>query len=287
LKGTAYLIQGTLVSLWWVGLAINNDFYEAFQFHEVSALAFNSFFAPDLLVITVLSVLRAYKPIRDLELIILGGFAYGSLYCLNVSVISLSGYLPTSIMLLGLFYNLFLVYQSRIFKESKSQNAILNGAKTVIQILCVWSITLALFPWIIIDAFEISVESTPFTKVLSYVIFILSSFLGLSSAFAIVKFGDGTPLPADQTKRLVIQGAYKYVRNPMAIAGMGQGLAVSLYFNSIHILIYTFIGGLLWHIAVRPIEERNMFKRFGEEYQNYRKNVNLWIPKLAKTVEKN
>jgi len=282
LKGTAYLIQGTLVSLWWLGLVISEGFYKAFQFPEISSVAFNSFFAPDILVITVLSVLRAYKPIRELELMILGGFAYGSFYCLNASILTFGGYLPTSIMVLGLFYNLFLVYQSKVFRESKAKNPIQNGLKTIFQIICVWSITLVLFPWIIIDAFEIQQISSQLIKISSYLIFTLSSILGIWSAYTIVKHGDGTPLPADQTKKLVTNGPYEYVRNPMAIAGMGQGFALSLSFGSIHILVYTIIGGLLWQIVVRPMEEKNMLKRFGEEYQKYHKNVNLWIPKLKK-----
>lgn len=282
MKGTAYLIQGTLVALWWLGLTISADFYNAFQFPNISKVAFNSFLAPDVLIITFLSVLRAYKPSRDLELIILGGFAYGSIYCLNASILSSGGYLPTTIMFLGLFYNLFLVYQSKVFKVSKSRNTLSIGLKTIVQILCVWTITLILFPWILIDAFEIDTISSLSVQIISYVVFVLSSFLGLTSAYAIVKHGDGTPLPADQTKKLVIKGPYRYVRNPMAIAGMGQGLAIALYYSSIHLLIYTLLGGLLWHFVVRPVEEKNMLKRFGEEYQRYRGQVKLWVPKLGR-----
>ncbi|MEL6483946.1 MAG: hypothetical protein AAFP96_03765, partial [Bacteroidota bacterium] len=120
MKGTAYLVQGALVSLWWLGLAVSDVFYEAFQFPGISKTAFNAFLIPDMFVIVVLSVLRAYKPRRELEFIILGGFAFGSLYCLNASILTSGGYLPTTLMLLGLCYNLFLVFQSEVFRESKS-----------------------------------------------------------------------------------------------------------------------------------------------------------------------
>jgi protein-S-isoprenylcysteine O-methyltransferase Ste14 len=183
-------------------------------------------------------------------------------------------------MILGLFYNLFLVYQSKVFNEAKSQSNYVNAIKTLIQIICVWSITLILFPWIIIDAFELQDAASWLAKMSSYFVFIISSVIGLSSAFYLIRYGNGTPLPADQTKRLVINGPYRYVRNPMAIAGMGQGLAISLYFGSVHLVVYTLIGGLLWHFVVRPIEEKNMQERFGGDYENYRSSVNLWFPKL-------
>ncbi len=278
MKGTAYLVQSTLILLWWLGLSINPNFFSAFQFPEISPLAFNSFFAPDIVVVTVLSLIRAYQPKRDLELIILGGFAYGSFYCLNASVLSGGGYLATTIMLLGLFYNLFLVYQTDIFRESKASSIWVNGLKTFVQIICVWAITLVFFPWLIIQAFKIHPVSNDFNFVASITLFILSSFLGLSSAYTLVKNGDGTPLPASQTQKLVVSGAYKYVRNPMAVAGMGQGIAVSIYVGSVHIFIYTIFGGLIWHLVVRPIEEENMSIRFGEAYLSYKEKVRCWIP---------
>jgi hypothetical protein len=35
LKGTAYLLQATLISLWWIGLFMNQAFFDAFQFPEI------------------------------------------------------------------------------------------------------------------------------------------------------------------------------------------------------------------------------------------------------------
>jgi protein-S-isoprenylcysteine O-methyltransferase Ste14 len=279
LKSTAYLIQAALISLWWVGLFMSQEFFRAFQFPNISKVAFNSFLIPDLVLIMSLSLIRAYKNIKPLEWVILGAFAYGSLYCLNASILTGGGLLSTTIMILGLGYNLFIVSQSRLFKQSKSQSQFLNGLKTAFQIICFWSISLVLLPWIIANSFNLSATDKIILEIVAFALFIISSILGLSSAFAIVKHGDGTPLPTDQTNQLVTSGIYKYVRNPMAIAGMGQGIAVSIFFESIHILIYTILGGFLWHIVVRPIEERNMLNRFGKAYEDYTNTVGLWFPK--------
>ena len=95
-----------------------------------------------------------------------------------------------------------------------------------------------------------------------------------------VRDGAGTPLPLDQTNNLVVTGPYQYVRNPMAIAGVGQGLAIAIVFQSVPILIYSLLGALVWHLVVRPIEERDMAQRFGESYLRYRQRVSCWIPSL-------
>lgn len=270
-----------------MGLAVSPKFFMAFQFPTIPEVAFRSFLLPDVVLIMGLSLVRAYIKRKSLEWIILGAFAYASLYCVNASILTAGGYLSTSIMLLGFGYNLFLVHQTQLFKQSKTPNPFFNGLKTFIQIICFWSISLVLFPWIIIDAFHLQVTDARSMRALSYLLFMASSFLGLSSAFAMVKYGEGTPLPTDQTNQLVTNGIYKYVRNPMAIAGMGQGIAVSLYFESYHILVYTVLGGVIWHNVVRPIEEENMLKRFGDDYTKYIEKVGLWLPKFSRSRSSN
>lgn len=282
MKGTGYLLQATLISLWWVGVSISDNFFNAFQFPGIGSTGFNSFFAPDIIVVAVLSIIRAYKPIRELEFIILGGFAYGAFYCINASIITQGGYLATVSMTLGLFYNLFLVFQAQVFRESESNSVIANGLKTFVQIICVWGITLVLFPWLILKAFgESFIPQVGPSLFIGIAIMVLFSFLGISSAYTMVKIGNGTPLPIDQTTRLVVSGPYRYVRNPMAIAGIGQGIAVSIIYTSVPIFTYTILGALLWQLVVRPIEEKNMEKRFGDEYEDYRKRVSCWIPKIG------
>lgn len=281
MKGTGYLLQATLISLWWLGLSVSDHFFNAFQFPEIGSKAFNSFFVPDLIVIAILSVVRAYLSKRELEFIILGGFAYGTFYCINASILTQGGYLATTVMSLGLMYNLFLIFQGQVFRESESKNTLINGLKTFVQIVCVWSITLVLFPWLLMDSFgEDLTFQTDTSFILGVTIFILFGFLGLFSAHSIVKVGNGTPLPIDQTSELVISGPYRYVRNPMAIAGVGQSISVSIAFSSISVLTYTIIGAVLWHVVVRPMEENNMRMRFGSDFDEYRKRVSCWVPKL-------
>jgi protein-S-isoprenylcysteine O-methyltransferase Ste14 len=281
MKGTGYLLQATLILLWWLGLSIDDRFFNAFQFPNIGAKAFNSFFLPDILIIAVCSIIRAYKPLKELEFVILGGFAYAAFYCINASLITQGGFLATISMILGLFFNLFLIFQDRLFRESGSSDKRINGIKTLIQIVCVWSITLIFFPWLILQAFDKSllpqVNLFLFTGL---AIFILSSILGLASAFVMVKAGQGTPLPLDQTTRLVIRGPYRWVRNPMAIAGIGQGIAISIIYTSLPIFIYAILGAVLWQVVVRPVEEQNLKDRFGGAYEDYRKRVPCWIPKL-------
>jgi len=91
-------------------------------------------------------------------------------------------------------------------------------------------------------------------------------------------FGRGTPLPLDATRELVVRGPYAGVRNPMVMAGLGQGLAVGLYSGSVLVLLYVVVGGLIWDLVVRPMEEADLLRNFGARYQRYREAVKCWCP---------
>jgi protein-S-isoprenylcysteine O-methyltransferase Ste14 len=278
MKETAYLLQAALISVWWVGLATNRTFFDAFQFDEIPPTAFWAFFAPDVVLIAALSAIRAYRKLPTLEYIVLGAFGYAFLYCANATFLTSSGYLPTGLMFLGLGYNLFLCFNDSLFRNASTSFS-LNVAKTIIQIVCMWILALVVIPYIILDAFQtLAMPKLQIFFFLGLLVFICCSVLGLTSSYFMVRDGSGTPLPLDQTNKLVVTGPYRYVRNPMAIAGIGQGIAIAIIFQSIPILIYSLLGALVWHLVVRPIEEQDMVRRFGNSYMEYRQRVSCWIP---------
>ncbi len=281
MKETAYLLQAALISAWWVGLAASPSFFAAFQFAEVSRTAFWSFLAPDILVIAALSALRAYRNISAIELIVLGAFGYAAVYCCNATLLTGTGLLPTGLMLLGLAYNILLCFNRRLFRSSRTTNVRVNAAKTLIQIFCIWLLALGVVPYVLLDSFHaLAVPPTGLSLWLGCGMFLGFGLLGLTSSYFMVRDGSGTPLPLDQTNHLVTSGPYRYVRNPMAIAGIGQGLALATIFHSAAILVYALLGAFVWHLVVRPIEERDLAERFGEAYSGYREQVTCWIPRL-------
>jgi protein-S-isoprenylcysteine O-methyltransferase Ste14 len=92
------------------------------------------------------------------------------------------------------------------------------------------------------------------------------------------RIGKGTPLPLDHATELVVLGPYAYVRNPMAVSGIGQGLAVALFLGSPLVAIYALIGSAIWQFVFRPLEEDDLAARFGGLYENYRAAVKCWVP---------
>ena len=107
-------------------------------------------------------------------------------------------------------------------------------------------------------------------------VFVACSALNVASGAVLAVRGRGTPLPVACPRALVVAGPYRYVRNPMAVAGIGQGVAVALGLGSWLVLLYALAGAVIWHVAVRPAEERDLAARFGRAYTTYRRAVPLW-----------
>ena len=79
----------------------------------------------------------------------------------------------------------------------------------------------------------------------------------------------------------LITGPYKYVRNPMAVAGVLQTIGVGVWIGSWTAILAAFAGAILWNVAIRPSEEADLIDRFGESYLAYERNVGCWLPNLA------
>jgi protein-S-isoprenylcysteine O-methyltransferase Ste14 len=91
---------------------------------------------------------------------------------------------------------------------------------------------------------------------------------------------DGTPVPPASPPRLVVNGFYRYVRNPI-YAGFVVVLAgQALLFGSAGLVEYTAVAWCIGAAAVRFYEEPRLARKFGTEYRDYKRGVRAWIPRL-------
>jgi protein-S-isoprenylcysteine O-methyltransferase Ste14 len=165
------------------------------------------------------------------------------------------------------------------FRVAEPASGARNLAKTALQVVVIWTTTLYLAPLAIV-ALEAQLGATQIARapLLGWLALIAFSALGLWSGYVMATRGRGTPLPLDTARDLVISGPYRLVRNPMAIAGLGQGLGVALIFGSLGVALYVLAGGTFWNFCVRPIEEADLERRFGDAFRAYRDAVSCWHP---------
>ena len=93
--------------------------------------------------------------------------------------------------------------------------------------------------------------------------------------------GVGTPAPVFPTRHLVVQGAYRHVRNPMYVAVTSLVLGQALLLGDTHLLVYAVFPWLAAHIFVLTYEEPTLRRTFGVEYEIYSAHVPRWIPRVS------
>ena len=101
---------------------------------------------------------------------------------------------------------------------------------------------------------------------------------------AFVRFvveGIGTPAPVAPTERLVVGGAYRYVRNPMYLAVAAVIVGQALLLAQVILLLYAFVFGVAVAAFVHGYEEPALVRRFGPEYNEYRREVPRWLPRAS------
>ena len=92
--------------------------------------------------------------------------------------------------------------------------------------------------------------------------------------------GRGTLAPWDPTRRLVVRGIYRYLRNPMITGVIAIALGEAAVFASGALLAWAALVALVNAIYIPLLEEPGLVQRFGAEYENYRRNVPRWLPRL-------
>ena len=93
--------------------------------------------------------------------------------------------------------------------------------------------------------------------------------------------GKGTLAPWDPTSRLVIDGPYRYVRNPMITAVTTALLGEAAFFGSPDLALWAGIFFVANYIGFLAYEERGLVRRFGDDYREYKRNVPRWIPRRS------
>jgi protein-S-isoprenylcysteine O-methyltransferase Ste14 len=92
--------------------------------------------------------------------------------------------------------------------------------------------------------------------------------------------GVGTPAPVAPTRRLVVGGLYRHVRNPMYLAVLSMIVGQALLLRRPVLLAYAAGIAAAFVAFVRFYEEPTLARQFGEEYQAYRRAVPGWLPRL-------
>jgi protein-S-isoprenylcysteine O-methyltransferase Ste14 len=90
-----------------------------------------------------------------------------------------------------------------------------------------------------------------------------------------VTVGMGTLAPWNPPQRLVVQGAYRQVRNPMICGVFAILLGEAVLAASLPLLAWFIVVNAVY---IPLVEEPSLVKRFGHDHRTYKQNVPRWLP---------
>jgi protein-S-isoprenylcysteine O-methyltransferase Ste14 len=97
----------------------------------------------------------------------------------------------------------------------------------------------------------------------------------------------GTPVPFNPPPKLVTTGPYAHVRNPMLTGVFVLLFGLGVLLRSISLVsIFTPLFILLNVWELKAVEERELERRLGKDYVEYKKRVPMFIPRLKVRTKK-
>lgn len=92
--------------------------------------------------------------------------------------------------------------------------------------------------------------------------------------------GRGTPAPPAPTEQLVVHGLYRHVRNPMYLAVLAVITGQAIMLGRPVLLGYAATVGAAFVAFVYGYEQPALARRYGAQYEAYRRAVPGWWPRL-------
>lgn len=106
----------------------------------------------------------------------------------------------------------------------------------------------------------------------------IGAAFGFLSIFQQMTQARGTPIPVMATQKLLVQGVFKYSRNPMIFGTFCAYFGVAILVGSISSAIAVILFTIMIIIYIKTVEEKELALRFGQEYLEYKASTPFFFP---------
>ena len=114
-------------------------------------------------------------------------------------------------------------------------------------------------------------------------LYILLAILGIMFILAIYLFRSGHAVVEHEQRpdKVVINGAFRYVRHPLYLASILTYLGLAISTLSL-ISVALFLGIFIFYNYIASYEEKLLEVKFGEEYKKYKEKTGKWLPRIGR-----
>jgi protein-S-isoprenylcysteine O-methyltransferase Ste14 len=163
------------------------------------------------------------------------------------------------------------------FKMDRRMGRLRAGAGSLVFLVLAPGVVAGVIPWLL-TGWAVH-DWLPLVRVLGGLLLGVGLAVLVEAFVRFVVEGIGTPAPVAPTERLVVGGAYRYVRNPMYLAVAALIVGQALILGQPVLLLYAAAFGVAVAVFVHGYEEPVLSRRFGAQYEAYRRAVPAWRPR--------
>jgi protein-S-isoprenylcysteine O-methyltransferase Ste14 len=117
-------------------------------------------------------------------------------------------------------------------------------------------------------------------QIIAVIVGITGAAIAVWCILTFATIGKGTPAPFDPPQKLVIEGPYRFVRNPMYVGASLALTGAAIFYQSWFLFSYAAFFFLVSHLFVVFYEEPVLRRTFGDDYEVYCNKVKRWWPGL-------
>ena len=136
-------------------------------------------------------------------------------------------------------------------------------------------------PYVIYDRHDDRIPETIYFNILGIAIGLSGLALFFYTVFLFKTIGKGTLAPWSEKQKLVVQGPYQYCRNPMISGVLFILIGEALFLHSVAIFSWALSFFVINTTYFLLSEEPALHKKFGKDYEEYKKHVSRWIPRFT------
>jgi protein-S-isoprenylcysteine O-methyltransferase Ste14 len=137
-------------------------------------------------------------------------------------------------------------------------------------------------PYLLTEGWQTGADWWPPVRVVGGILTAVSAAVLIQAFARFVVEGLGTPAPVAPTEQLVVGGPYRYVRNVMYLAVTAAVAGQALLLCRSGLLLYAALVWALMAVFARFYEEPVLARRYGAQYEAYRRAVPAWLPRLRR-----
>ncbi|HEX4560194.1 MAG TPA: isoprenylcysteine carboxylmethyltransferase family protein [Gemmatimonadales bacterium] len=136
-------------------------------------------------------------------------------------------------------------------------------------------------PWRYFGLSSVALDHLRPLQLAGFPILFIGAVILLICIWDFARKGKGTLAPVDPPKHLVVEGLYRYVRNPMYVGVFWILFGELLLVWTTAFLGYLILFAVAVNVFVMGYEEPTLRRLFGPEYDEYCRRVGRWIPRWS------